>query len=97
MIFYATNSIRKGIILLESRGYKEDSILLKHINPKWQDNYHTTTVGLEIADLFSYPIHKFLKLEKKDKAFKIIENKIIGYPEYLNKGLKVFPSRKKLK
>lgn len=48
-------------------------------------------MGLEIADLFSYPIHKFIKRNVKDKAFLMFENKIVGYPNYKNKGIKIFP------
>ena len=62
-----------------------------YFNPKWHEKYDDTFVGLEIADLSSYPIHKFLKNNNKDIAFKILENKIDRYPDYINKGLKMFP------
>ncbi len=65
-----------------------------YFNPKWNDEYSYTYVGLEIADLFSYPIHKFIKRNYKDKAFLTIEKKIVGYPNYINKGIKVFPKTK---
>ena len=51
----------------------------------------STYCGLELADLCSYPIHKFVKYNKKDKAFLAIENKIDCFPNYINKGLKIFP------
>lgn len=62
-----------------------------YFNPKWDDEYSFTYVGLEIADLFSYPIHKLVKINKKDRAFIVFEDKIVGYPNYKNKGIKIFP------
>lgn len=62
-----------------------------HFNPKWNQMYNDTFSGLEIADLSSYPIHKFIKNKSKDKAFSILENKIDKFPEYMNKGIKIFP------
>ena len=62
-----------------------------YFNPKWNEEYSLTYVGLEIPDLFSYPIHKFIKRNVKDKAFLMFENKIVGYPNYKNKGIKIFP------
>lgn len=62
-----------------------------YFNPKWHNAYNDTFSGLEIADLSSYPIHKYIRNNKKDKAFEIIENKIDRYPNYINKGIKTFP------
>ena len=62
-----------------------------YFNPKWNEEYSSTYVGLEITDLFSYPIHKYVKRNIKDKAFLIFEDKIVGYPNYKNKGIKIFP------
>ena len=62
-----------------------------YFNPKWNDDYSSTCVGLEITDLFSYPIHKYIKRNNKDKAFLMFEDKIVGYPNYKNKGIKIFP------
>lgn len=114
---YATDNNKKGIIILESRGKKDDKELLKHINeiinikgtkgiktkelnkkikgvffnPKWSDDKKATYVGLEITDLFSYPIYQFVKYKKSNPAFEIIVSKINGYPKYKNKGIKLFP------
>ncbi len=66
-----------------------------YFNPKWNEDYNFTYVGLEITDLFSYPIHKYIKRNIKDKAFLIFEDKIVGYPNYNNKGIKIFPPSKK--
>lgn len=66
-----------------------------YFNPKWNEDYNFTYVGLEITDLFSYPIHKYIKRNVKDKAFLIFEDKIVGYPNYNNKGIKIFPPSKK--
>lgn len=62
-----------------------------YFNPKWSEEYSSTYVGLEITDLFSYPIHKFVKRNKKDQAFLLFESKIVGYLSYKNKGIKTFP------
>lgn len=62
-----------------------------YFNPKWNEKYTSTYVGLEITDLFSYPIHKYVKRNIKDKAFLTFEDKIVGYPNYKNKGIKTFP------
>lgn len=68
-----------------------DRILGIYFNPKWNQKYDNTFSGLEIADLTSYPIHKYIRNSKKDKAFLSLENKIDKYPDYINKGIKVFP------
>lgn len=62
-----------------------------YFNPKWNKEYSRAYVGLEITDLFSYPIHKYVKRNIKDKAFLTFEDKIVGYPNYKNKGIKTFP------
>jgi|GEM_PF-1751904 hypothetical protein len=49
--------------------------------------------GIEIADLFSYPIHRYMRGGIKGKDFDVLETKIAHYPDYLNKGLKMFPRR----
>ena len=116
---YATNSNKKGIIILEARGKEEDKTLLKHIykiinlkgekfisnnefkkkikgvyfNPKWNKEYSSTYVGLEIVDLFSYPIYQYVKYQKTNPAFEVLQHKISGYPDFVNKGLKIFPQK----
>lgn len=116
--YYLSNRGKKGSIVFERRGDKEDRAILKHIqlmldfgtyyvsetimqqidsvyfNPKRTRNHLKTYVGLEIADLTSYPIHKLCKCSRKDKAFLTIESKFHGYPDYFGKGLKVFPYKK---
>lgn len=69
----------------------QSKILGIYFNPKWNTKYDETFSGLEIADLSSYPIHKFVRNNKKDKSFEIIESKIDKFPYYINKGLKIFP------
>ena len=53
-------------------------------------NYQQTHsyIGLEIVDLCSYPINKYIKLSKKDEAFLIIENKL---DKGIEKAIKRFP------
>ena len=62
-----------------------------YFNPKWSKCYDDTFAGLEIADLTSYPIHKYVRNKVKDRAFTILEKKIDKYPNYENKGIKIFP------
>ncbi|UOK57381.1 DUF3800 domain-containing protein [Bacillus sp. OVS6] len=108
---------KKGIILLESRGKKEDAVILRYLkglldngnrywdksafecisgvyfNPKWSRHHENkmSFISLELADLVSYPIHKYVKLGVKDKAYEVIEEKISNYPNINGYGLKVFP------
>lgn len=63
-------------------------------NPKYTSDKKRTFIGLEIADLTSYPIHKFIKYGYKDEIFEIIEKKLKDYPNYINKGLKIYPNKK---
>lgn len=62
-----------------------------YFNPKWNKEYDDTFTGIEVADLSSYPIHKYVRNNVKDKAFELISNKFDKYPDYINKGLKMFP------
>lgn len=106
-----------GIIMLEARGKKEDTKLLKHIvdkcengtnfisskkvknsilgvyfNPKFNKLTNYPVIGLEIADISSYPIHKYVKYGTKDLAFQTLEKKIRNYPNYYGRGLKIYPN-----
>ncbi|GLY12192.1 DUF3800 domain-containing protein [Pseudobacillus badius] len=106
-----------GILLLESRGKKEDAEVLKYLvnllekgnrywtcedfscikgiyfNPKWSNTHNKkmSFVLLELADLVSYPIHKFVKFGAEDPAYNIIKKKIQNYPYIHGYGLKTFP------
>lgn len=71
-----------------------DKIAGVYFNPKWKGENNPPYTGLELADLCSYPIHKFIKTGNKDKAFNAIEEKIDCYPEYMGKGIKIFPKNK---
>lgn len=64
-----------------------------YFNPKWSktDFEKKSFVLLELADLVSYPIHKFAKLSKKDQAYLVLESKIYNYPYVDGYGLKLFP------
>jgi hypothetical protein len=108
---------QEGILLLESRGKKEDAKILKYLtkllkegnryrssedfscikgvyfNPKWSftHNKKMSFIMLELADLVSYPIHKYVKLGVKDRAYSTFEKKICNYPQVHGYGLKIFP------
>ena len=80
----------KGTKGIKSKELK-DKIDGVYFNPKWYGGYSSTYSGLEIADLFSYPIHQYIKYNKKGSAFEVIEPKINCYPDYKNKGVKIYP------
>ena len=52
-----------------------------------------TYTGLEIADLSSYPIHRYIKFGTVGKDLKTIKLKIVGYPNCMGKGLKIYPKK----
>lgn len=89
------NEMKHIIFETGIRSISSDELVRKiagiYFNPKWTTIYDETYIGLEIADLSSYPIHKFVRNKHKDKAFEILEKKIDKYPNYINKGLKIFP------
>lgn len=62
-----------------------------YFNPKWYGGHSSTFAGLEIADLYSYPIHQYVKYQKENLSFQTIKPKLHGFPDYKNKGLKIFP------
>lgn len=104
---------KKGVILFESRGQKEDNSVLGKINTvlKKGNDYHRPFVFrkidgvyfnrkstpdkqksywiLELADILSYRIHRFVKTSEKDQLFKSIETKFSEYPDHDGKGLKI--------
>lgn len=124
---FLSNKDEKGIIVLESRGKKEDKFLLEHLknviasgtgngsnvyvnsykfkkyiygiyfNPKWSkdSNWRKSYYGLEIADLFSYPIHSYVRSNCtiKTRPYEILESKLMNYPNHLGFGLKIFPKK----
>ena len=60
-----------------------------YFNSKWNKNNSVTYSGLELADLCTYPIHKNVRDERQDFAFKAFRNKIVAYEE--NGKIKRFP------
>lgn len=119
LVKYYLSDDDSSIIILESRGKKEDKKILEYMkrlldngteyvskdlfkkikgiyfNSKWQhcSQNKKTYFGLEIADLYSYPIHKYCKGLGKDRAFKCLEKKIYKYPKYDGCGIKKFPKK----
>lgn len=72
----------------------QNKIVGIYFNPKWYGGHSSTYAGLEIADLFSYPIHQYVKYKKTNPSFETIKNKIVGFPDFNGKGFKVFPKEK---
>ena len=91
----------KHIITILNNGKKnippeelKEKIVGVYFNPKWNEEYSHTFSGLEFADLFSYPIHQLVKYKKENPAFEVLKTKIDKYPDYMNKGIKIFPNEK---
>jgi hypothetical protein len=94
-------------VVIESRGKKEDDELqtafrkIITIRSPLQEVFplklmfvdkKSNCAGLQIADLVAYPIGRYLiDPEKENPAFKIVEKKILLYPEYRGTGLMMFP------
>lgn len=94
-------------IVIEARGKKEDNALelsfrrILDKNMASQMNYpveiifadkKTNSIGLQIADLVSYPIGRFISNPgQPNLAYKVLVEKFHKYPNYIGKGLKVFP------
>lgn len=76
-----------GTNIIKAKEFKE-KVIGVYFNKKWNKSKTHTYAGLEIADLFSYPIHKYVKHKEKDLAFKTIEKKL---DKGIKKGIKIFP------
>lgn len=63
-----------------------------YFNKKKNAKDHPYT-GLEVADLSSYPIHRYVKFKTEGKDFNTIKFKINGYPKFHGKGLKIYPKK----
>lgn len=92
------NHINK--IIFESGTYKirfeelQKKIMGVYFNPKWYGGHSSTFAGLEVADLFSYPIHQYVKYKKENPAFDVLKKKIDGFPNIDGKVLKIYPKEK---
>ena len=92
-------------VIVESRGKPEDRDLglafqqiaaqklpeRYPLNIKFA-NKQTNSSGLQIADLVAHPIARhIIKRNQPNKAFDIVKEKLLGYPEYEEVGLKCQP------
>lgn len=64
-----------------------------YFNPKRTEDDKQSYWMLEIADIISYKIHRFVKNEERDELFDSIEEKFYKFPNHLGKGLKIFPRK----
>lgn len=62
--------------------------------PKRRTDGLASYVPLELADLYSYPIHQHIRDARPSRAFDVTERKLAGYPTPVGRGLKLFPSQK---
>ncbi|WP_225743669.1 hypothetical protein [Marinilactibacillus sp. Marseille-P9653] len=62
-----------------------------YFNPKRTRDGSLSYWPLELCDIISYSIHKYVKTEEVDDHFEYVEKKIHKYPNYNGKGLKIFP------
>ena len=91
-------------IIVESRGKNEDndlgvafSQLAKRcpISLRFA-NKQTNSSGLQIADLVAHPISRYImRRDQPNKAFEILKEKLLGYPEYEEVGLRAHPQKAK--
>lgn len=94
----------KGVIKLgtgnSDRKYVKSTDFIKSIkgiyfNPKWAPRYDLkkSYFGLEITDLFSHPIHNYVRSSYtvKNRPYEVLESKLMNYPHHLGFGLKTFP------
>ncbi len=65
-------------------------ILGVYFNRKQTKDFSKSYWALELADICSDAIYKTMK-KQDTELFKLIQNKVIGYPDYNGKGMKVFP------
>ena len=82
---------KTGTEFISSRELKR-KISGVYFNPKFSQRKRPY-VGLQITDLTSYPIHRFIKFGTKGRDFLTIEKKIQCYPNYMGKGLKIYPKK----
>ncbi len=93
-------------IIVESRGKPEDrdvGLAFDQISAQRSKHYplslrfankQTNSSGLQIADLVAHPIARhILKRNQPNKAFEIVREKILGFPEYNETGLKCYPPK----
>lgn len=92
-------------IIVESRGKPEDRDLRLAFDqiaaqtlPQFYPldirfaNKQTNSSGLQIADLVAHPIARHIvNRNQPNKAFDIVKEKLLGYPEYEEIGLKCHP------
>lgn len=92
-------------IIVESRGKPEDQdlglafdqIAAQMLPDRYPldikfANKQTNSSGLQIADLVAHPIARHIvKRDQPNKAFDIVKEKLLGYPEYQEMGLKCHP------
>src|SRR5207245_2098158 len=92
-------------IIVESRGKPEDrdlglafdQIAIQVLPERYPldmrfANKQTNSSGLQIADLVAHPIARHIvKRNQPNKAFDIVKEKLLGYPEYVEIGLKCYP------
>lgn len=93
-------------LVMEARGRKEDDLLeleFRRIMGKAPSNglvnfdiqfadKRANSAGLQIADLIAHPIGRhYINNHQMNRSFDILEKKFYRYPDYLNRGLKIFP------
>ena len=87
-------AIRKMIVL--GNNYNRNRLFFDRIDSvgflkKYSDDYQKSHFTIELADLVSYPIYKFVRDKMKNEPFIAIEPLLDNFPSYTSYGLKVFP------
>lgn len=62
-----------------------------YFNPKRTEDKLLSYWPLELSDIISYSIFSKIKTNSINTTFENIEEKILGFPNYQGKGMKIFP------
>lgn len=60
-----------------------------------RDSKDNAYSGIEIVDLFSYPIFQYMAYNKTSRPFSTIEPKFADYPDYMKKSIRLFADGQK--
>ncbi|WP_026688800.1 DUF3800 domain-containing protein [Alteribacter aurantiacus] len=92
VLTYLVNLLSNGNNYHDSSHFS--NIVGVYFNEKWcfsKNKGKASFIQLELTDLVSFPIFKYMKTGEKDRAFEAIESKLDNAPYYMGHGIKRFP------
>lgn len=84
----AANTFKKGTYYIPGSNFSSVSHGI-YFNPKRTSDDHLSYFMLEFADLMAYAVYRKLSFNVESKIYKCMEKKIIGYPHFNGRGLKI--------